>query len=170
MVTRQHACLHFAGVVNGSWTPSTSGRDQMKVAMPIADEPDKEKAMQLKRQGDEAFVRQDYAASAEAYSASLKHDTSSAAVWANRAAAYLRLGRVHEALEDARRSRAVDPGFAKAWYREGSAYAAMNLWEDAACAYFEGCQLAPGNKEFEAAFKGAISAGRRDFLARNPPR
>jgi len=42
--------------------------------------------------------------------------------------------------------------------------------EDAACAYFEGCQLAPGNKEFEAAFKGAIEAGRRDFLAHNPKR
>eukprot|EP00983_Pelagomonas_calceolata_P107278 1159327-Pelagomonas_calceolata.AAC.4 len=43
-------------------------------------------------QGDEAFVRQDYTASAEAYTASLRHDTGSAAVWANRAAAYLRLG------------------------------------------------------------------------------
>lgn len=47
---------------------------------------------------------------------------------------------------------------------------ARNRREDAACAYFEGCQLAPGNKEFEAAFKGAIEAGRRDFLARNPKR
>lgn len=43
-------------------------------------------------QGDEAFVRQDYTASADAYTASLRHDTSSAAVWANRAAALLRLG------------------------------------------------------------------------------
>ena len=43
-------------------------------------------------QGDEAFVRQDFAASAEAYAASLRHDTGSAPVWANRAAALLRLG------------------------------------------------------------------------------
>eukprot|EP00983_Pelagomonas_calceolata_P107277 1159327-Pelagomonas_calceolata.AAC.3 len=44
------ARLHSAGPVDSSWTPSSSGRDQMKVAMPIADEPDKDKAMQLKRQ------------------------------------------------------------------------------------------------------------------------
>lgn len=43
-------------------------------------------------QGDEAFVKQDYAAAYQAYSSSLRHDTSSAAVWANRAATLLRLG------------------------------------------------------------------------------
>ncbi len=44
-------------------------------------------------QGDVAFVARDYAAAAEAYSQSLRHDTRSAVVWANRAAAYLKLGR-----------------------------------------------------------------------------
>jgi len=40
--------------------------------------------------------------------------------------------------------------------------------EDAALAFFEGCQLAPDNKEFEAAFKGAIAEARKEYLAANP--
>ena len=43
-------------------------------------------------QGDEAFVRQEFPAAVEAYTQSLRHDTSQAAVWANRAAALLRAG------------------------------------------------------------------------------
>ncbi len=43
-------------------------------------------------QGDQAFVSQDYQSAADAYSVSLRHDTHNAVVWANRAAAYIKLG------------------------------------------------------------------------------
>ena len=51
---------------------------------------------------------------ADAYSAALKCRTSSHILWANRAAALLRLKRPAEALEDARRSRTLQPSFVKA--------------------------------------------------------
>lgn len=79
-------------------------------------------------QGDEAFVKQDFAAAITAYTASLRHDTKNAIVWANRAAAHLRAGNAPGALTDARTSRALDPKYAKAWYREGAAHAALEQW------------------------------------------
>lgn len=42
-------------------------------------------------QGDEAFVKGDFEAAQTAYTQSLCHDTHNAVVWANRAAARLRL-------------------------------------------------------------------------------
>lgn len=65
---------------------------QSEIIIPAASEPDADKAKAARRQGDEAFVRKDFAAAAEAYATALRHDTSAAAVWANRAAALLRLG------------------------------------------------------------------------------
>ena len=53
------------------------------------------------------------AQAAEAYSEALKCRTSSHILWANRAAALLRLNQPAQALEDARRSRTLSPAFAK---------------------------------------------------------
>ena len=50
---------------------------------------------------------------AEAYSKALECRTSSHILWANRAAALLRLQRPGEALEDARRARTLEPAFVK---------------------------------------------------------
>lgn len=61
-------------------------------------------------QGDEAFVRQDYAASVEAYTVSFRHDTSFAVVWANRAAALLRLGEGARPLSPPSVARRCEPG------------------------------------------------------------
>jgi tetratricopeptide (TPR) repeat protein len=43
--------------------------------------------------------------------------------WADVAA-----GSAHEALQDARMSRALDPTYGKAWYREGAAYELLQQW------------------------------------------
>lgn len=123
---------------------------------------DAEKAARAKRRGDEAFVKGDFAAADEAYGESIDADTGNAKVWANRAAARLRLKDPHGALSDAQRARAIDPGYAKAWYREGCAYRDLKRWEDAACAMFEALQHDENNNEIKKEFNACIAAGRAE--------
>eukprot|EP00955_Chlamydomonas_euryale_P079611 363322-Chlamydomonas_euryale.AAC.10 len=135
-------------------------------AVPEPEAPDDAAAAAAKRRGDEAFVRGDAAAAAAAYGESLRHATRSAPVWANRAAARLRLGLPEDALQDAVVARTLDPAYVKAWYREGSAYAALKRWEDAAVAFFEASNLDQGNEEVRAAFQSAIAEGRKEHQAK----
>ncbi|GAX75649.1 hypothetical protein CEUSTIGMA_g3093.t1 [Chlamydomonas eustigma] len=143
--------------------PSIS--DQEEVAIPEPPEPDEIKAAEFKRSGDQAFVKGDNAVAVEQYSKSLRHATRNSVVWANRSMAYLRAGDALMALSDARISRALDPTYVKAWYREGCAYAALKRWEDAALAFFEGSNLDPKNQDIAKAFKNAIAEGRREASA-----
>mmetsp|Transcript_6385 Transcript_6385/g.14191 ORF Transcript_6385/g.14191 Transcript_6385/m.14191 type:complete len:479 (+) Transcript_6385:89-1525(+) len=150
---------------SGSGSAPAAGPGQQVVAIPEPEELDEEKAATSKRAGDEAFVKRDFETAVERYSESLRHATKNHLVWANRSAAYLKLGKAAEALHDARISRVLSPGYVKAWFREGSAYAALRLWEDAACAFFEGYNLEPSNKEVSDAFHNAIAEGRKEHAA-----
>lgn len=127
---------------------------------------DPERAAALKRSGDETFVAKRYAEAEEAYTGALAHAPSDHILYANRAAARLKLESFQGALEDARKARTLKPDYTKAWFREGAAAAALKLWEDAACAFFEGHSLEPANKEMEKAFKDAIAEGRKEHEAR----
>ncbi|KAJ9506618.1 hypothetical protein QJQ45_018322 [Haematococcus lacustris] len=141
------------------------GPHHITVAVPDPEEPDDQQAALHKRKGDEAFVNQDFSAAAAAYSASLRHATHDAVVWANRAAAHLRLGNGRQALGDARTARTLDPKYPKAWYREGAAHQLLQDWEEAATTFYEGYSLFPANKEFEVAFKQAVEEGRKAHQA-----
>jgi tetratricopeptide (TPR) repeat protein len=77
--------------------------------IPPAVDPNESEAAAQKRVGDEAYSREDYMAALEAYTASLRHDTSDTKVWANRAAAALKLGDYAMALADARKARTLKP-------------------------------------------------------------
>lgn len=122
---------------------------------------DAEKAAEEKREGDKAFVGQDFAAAETHYSASLDADDTNPTVWANRAAARLKLEKWSEALGDSRVARTQDKANVKAWYREGCASKELGMYEDAACAFFEAVSLDPENKALKDAFQGAIDAGRK---------
>ncbi|CAL8467241.1 g6777 [Coccomyxa elongata] len=131
-----------------------------EIEVPAPDEYDLDKAKVLKRAGDEAFVKGQFPAAVEHYSGALRHNTSDHALWANRSAAAFRTGAFQDALLDARRARTVDPRYAKAYYREGSAAEALEQWEDAAQAYFQGCRLDPQNIALAQAFHGVVQKAR----------
>ena len=95
------------------------------------------------------------------YSEALRHNTGDAVLWANRSAAYLRTGAYGEALQDARRARTLDRAYAKAFYREGCAAEALQLWEEAAQAYFEGFRLAPDTAAYAQAFHNVMQKARQ---------
>ncbi len=85
----------------------------LQMGIPDPEEPDEAAAADHKRKGDIAFVGKRYQEALNAYSQSLRHNTSNHVVWANRSAVYLRLGKPHDALEDARRARTLDESYTK---------------------------------------------------------
>lgn len=91
-------------------------------------------------------------------------------MWANAAAAALRIGKNEAALKDARIARVLDKKNVKAWYREGQAAEALNAWEDAAAAYFEAYLLQPGGAggglDFGMMVKAAVEKGKLEYQAK----
>jgi hypothetical protein len=125
---------------------------------------DAEEAAKHKRAGDEAFIKGNNAAAVTAYAASLLADDTNAKVWANRAAAKIKLNDNQGALEDAKTAREVDGKYVKAWYREGCALTELGEYEDAALAFFEGMQIDGDNKDLKTGFNAAIARGRKAHL------
>ena len=107
---------------------------------------DADAAATTKRAGDEAFIRGDNDAAVKAYDASIAADDTNAKVWANRAAAKLKLKNHVGARRDAKIARELDGTYVKAWYREGCALTEMGEYESAALAFFEGMQIDGDNK------------------------
>lgn len=85
----------------------------LQVRVPDAEDPDDAAAAEQKRKGDVAFVGKRYQEALQAYSQSLRHNTSNHVVWANRSAVYLRLNDPQAALDDARRARTLDESYTK---------------------------------------------------------
>lgn len=121
-------------------------------------------AATTKRAGDEAFIRGDNDAAVSSYDASLAADDTNAKVWANRAAAKLKLKNHVGARRDAKIARELDATYVKAWYREGCALTEMGEYESAALAFFEGMQIDGDNKDLKRGFDAAIARGREAHL------
>lgn len=138
-------------------------QQQHQMGIPDPEEPDEAAAADHKRKGDIAFVSKRYQEALNAYSQSLRHKTSNHVVWANRSAVYLRLNKPQDALEDARRARTLDESYTKAWFREGSAAKELELYEDAAQAFFEAYRLDSSNPELAQAFQESIKLGQDQY-------
>lgn len=94
--------------------------------------------------GNEAFAAADWASAAVAYTASLAARESVAAR-NNRAAAFLKLGRHEQALEDAQEAMRLQPGGAKAHFRAGLALHALKRYIEAGEALSRAAELEPAN-------------------------
>ena len=77
-------------------------------------------AMREKEKGNELFKAKEFRSAIEAYTLSLTLDPESAAVYANRAAAYMKQRRWHEAEADCTAALAAEPGYFKALMRRGA--------------------------------------------------
>lgn len=84
-----------------------------QAAIPQPEDLDEGKAEVLRGEGNAHFVAGRYNEAVHAYRWALRHAAPSAALWANTAAASLRLGNHGEALREARVARTVDPKFLK---------------------------------------------------------
>ncbi|XP_020591684.1 ankyrin repeat, PH and SEC7 domain containing protein secG isoform X2 [Phalaenopsis equestris] len=111
----------------------TSANSEIVEAAPEA----KQKALEAKSRGDDAFRRKAYLEAIDAYTQAIDLDPNEANLLSNRSLCWIRLGQAEHALADAKR------------------------FDEAANAFYEGVQLDPENKELVDAFREAVEAGRK---------
>jgi len=87
-------------------------------------------ATALKAKGNEQFAHGKFSESEESYTSAIALDPSQEALWSNRAATRLKLGRPLEALSDAEECIKLNPTFLKGYHRK--ALALKDLGDDTA--------------------------------------
>lgn len=110
-------------------------------------------AAQIKKTGGEHFQKKDFAAALSNYSAAIRatpaRDESLNALFSNRSACLLQLGRPIASLTDAERCTELAPEWPKGHFRKGSCLRELKAFEEAAAAFRQGQVLEPANKDWE---------------------
>jgi len=107
--------------------------------------------MEAKARGNECIRRGDYAKAAEEYTEAMETVGETAILLANRAQAYLSLGRLQEALVDAEKAAGFDPMYLKAHHRQGKALEGLLRYEEARKCYKRVLLIDPSNPESKQA-------------------
>jgi tetratricopeptide (TPR) repeat protein len=89
-----------------------------------------------------------YPEAIQLYSKAIEIKPSDAILYSNRSMCYLSIGKNSEALSDAEQAIQLDGGYAKAYFRKGSALVALSNYSLAKESFEEGLKLAPGDKSF----------------------
>ncbi|KAJ2958851.1 hypothetical protein NQZ79_g5599 [Umbelopsis isabellina] len=117
---------------------------------------DKQKAEDLKVQGNRKMAEQNYPEAIRLYSEAISHNPNNAVFYGNRAAAYSQQGSHDQAVEDSKTAVELDPKYSKAYSRMGHAYFSLAKYQEAIDAYEKGLELDPNN----ATLKSSIEAAR----------
>merc|ERR1719238_569359 len=96
------------------------------------------------------FKEANYQQAAVLYTEALALDDSQHALYSNRAACFLKLGRYAQAREDAQACVRLAPEFAKGHFRLALALQAEERYPDACAAFTKAINLEPNNKEAQA--------------------
>jgi tetratricopeptide (TPR) repeat protein len=78
-----------------------------------------------KSKGNDSYKAKDYRGAVDAYSAAISHNPTNAALYNNRAAAYVMLLQFREAIADCDRCIQLDGSNSKAFFRKSTAYKAL---------------------------------------------
>eukprot|EP01054_Gregarina_sp_Poly1_P005183 Gregarina_sp_Poly_1__5182@NODE_2749_length_1759_cov_60_473995_g1737_i0_p1_GENE_NODE_2749_length_1759_cov_60_473995_g1737_i0NODE_2749_length_1759_cov_60_473995_g1737_i0_p1_ORF_typecomplete_len367_score53_24TPR_2/PF07719_17/16TPR_2/PF07719_17/0_052TPR_2/PF07719_17/0_00029ANAPC3/PF12895_7/6_3ANAPC3/PF12895_7/3_2e06ChAPs/PF09295_10/2_1e07TPR_11/PF13414_6/7_1e05TPR_11/PF13414_6/3_3TPR_16/PF13432_6/0_013TPR_16/PF13432_6/1_9e05TPR_1/PF00515_28/1_2e02TPR_1/PF00515_28/0_17TPR_1/PF00515_28/0_018TPR_MalT/P len=128
--------------------------------------------------GKAHFLTADYLEAIEKYTGALclaPSKADKASLFSNRAACYLKLDRIHDALNEARKAIATDQSFAKGWFRAGQALIALRKFEEAKIA-FEKCasladvDLNDRRNSATEVFKKWEEAGNLSFISKRSQR
>lgn len=110
----------------------------------------------LKRQGGDAFKKQDYINSSAFYTQAVKVDHYDAGLFSSRSLCWLRTGDGKRALQDAARCKRLCPKWAKGYYREGQALILLKEYEKACDTLSEGLELDPMCDELDKLYWEAM--------------
>jgi tetratricopeptide (TPR) repeat protein len=111
------------------------------------------RAAYRKKLGNEAFKTGDFTQAAVHYTEAIDVSATDPSLYCNRAACFLKLGRLQQALDDSCRSIALDPRMVKAHFRKGTALYAIGQYEESAQTMALVLQLDPSNKDAEAGLR-----------------
>lgn len=95
----------------------------------VVSEDDAKKAEQIKTEANELFQKCKYAKAVELYDKAIELNPGVAIYFANRAFAYSKLEQYGAAIADASTAISLDPLYAKAYYRRGSAYVCLGKYK-----------------------------------------
>eukprot|EP00397_Hematodinium_sp_SG-2012_P049324 GEMP01056850.1.p1 GENE.GEMP01056850.1~~GEMP01056850.1.p1 ORF type:complete len:360 (-),score=87.84 GEMP01056850.1:277-1356(-) len=124
-------------------------------------EPTKElSAQRFKEDGNSAFQACDFMQAISFYSQSLERNETSV-VYCNRSQAWLKIGQIERALEDAEKSIALDSTNTKAYFRKGIALHASERYQEAIEALVKAEELDPKNKQITDAIRMAQLKARK---------
>jgi len=118
-----------------------------------------------KNQGNEAFKENNYQQAAVHYTEALTLDESQHAIFSNRAACFLKLGRYQQAREDAEACTKLDPTFAKGHFRLALALQAEEKYGEACAAFGKVLELEPNNKDAKSGLGVAQMQAERERRA-----
>jgi stress-induced-phosphoprotein 1 len=99
----------------------------------------------LKEKANEYYVEYKYNESVDIYSQLLEWEPENYMVLSNRSAAYIKLEKWNEALNDAVMSTKLKPDWGKAWGRLGAALYGQDKLDEALVAYNKANELEPSN-------------------------
>jgi ankyrin repeat protein len=120
-----------------------------------------------KAEGNAAFGKEDHVAALAAYTAAIQADPLVAAYYSNRSAVYLAMQQPTDALRDALFARTLRPEWAKGAYRVAVARLALERYEDAAVAAWEGLAQDANNDELKSLLKKCVKKGRQEHFKKN---
>lgn len=120
----------------------------------------KEKADQLKVEGNRAMAARNFTDAIEKYTQAIELDSKNVVYLSNRAAAYSSLSQHEKAVKDAEAAIKLNPNFSKAYSRLGLAKYALGDANGSMEAYKKGLEV-EGDKKSDAMNKGYETAKRR---------
>lgn len=130
-----------------------------KTQVPLTEE-QQQKAEKLKDIGNGLFKSKKMEEAIKAYSEAIAIDKLNAVYYSNRSACFMAMKQYHLALLDGELCRLLRPDWAKGCYRLAAARLALELYEDAAVAAFEGCKLDESNQDLKELLQTAVKKGR----------
>mmetsp|Transcript_73385 Transcript_73385/g.101846 ORF Transcript_73385/g.101846 Transcript_73385/m.101846 type:complete len:162 (+) Transcript_73385:1155-1640(+) len=108
---------------------------------------DPAKAEENKEAGVALFKKGEFPGAIKEFEEGLRRDPKSKAIFANRAATYLKLMEPNQALKDCEKALEIDPTFIKVWARKATCHHMMKEYHKAIKACDDGLKIDPSNKE-----------------------
>jgi len=119
-----------------------------------------------KELGNKAYKSGDFQLAVDLYTDALYLNKFESALWSNRSAVYLSMGKNSDALRDAEICRQLRPDWVRGAYRLASARLALGLFEDAAVAAFEGVKLDNKSEEMKLLLQKCVRQGQEDHKSK----
>lgn len=116
---------------------------RLKEKKDIEDYIDPELAEQHRAKGNDHFRENRFPEAKQEYDEAIRRNPHDAALYANRAAALMKLLELPMALKDAEKSLELDPNVPKVWARKGNIHALMKEYNKALNAYQSGLKIDP---------------------------
>ena len=122
-----------------------------------------EQAKGHKEKGNAHFIGKQMDLAVDEYTKAIELQPHIATYYSNRSACYMSTQQYDLALYDGILAQCLDPEWSKAYYRVAVARLALQRYEDAAVAAWEGLQKQPENEELQSLLRKCVKKGRTDY-------